>query len=108
MSITLAAARTDACTSSVTATVYRCGRPPRCCANTSRAVTNALRLAAEPPDTNTPPASAGKPARSASHRSAWFSAAIAPAPASQLPPKIDDALTTRSNIVEATEGAVGT
>jgi hypothetical protein len=51
-----------------------------------RAATSAERFPAVPPETNTPPASAGNPTRSAIQRSAWFSAKIAPAPSIQLPP----------------------
>ena len=45
-----------------------------------RAATSADRLPSVPPCTKTPPAPAGKPARSASHLRAWFSAKTAPAP----------------------------
>jgi hypothetical protein len=50
------------------------------------ATTSALRLAAVPPVTNTPPAPDGKAARSASQRRASFSANTAPAPSSHDPP----------------------
>ena len=60
-----------------------------------------------PPDTNVPPASGGKPARSAIQRRAWFSAKIAPAPSIQLPAKMLDAPTTRSNNTELSVGAAG-
>ena len=73
-----------------------------------RAVTSADRLAAEPPLTKQPPAPSGKPASPASHSSVSFSAAMAPAPASHIPPKMLEALTTRSNMLAAGVGAVAT
>jgi hypothetical protein len=65
---------TDEWVSSVTQTAHRAGREPRRCNADSRAATSADRLPIVPPCTNTPPASAGSPARSAIQRSAWFSA----------------------------------
>ena len=52
--------------------------------------------------------SAGKPARSASHRSASFSAKTAPDPSSHDPPYRADAPTTRSNSTAASVAAAGT
>ena len=71
-------------------------------------MTSADRLAADPPLTKHPPAPSGKPASDASQARAWFSAAIAPAPPSHRPPKMLDALTTRSNRLAAGVGAVAT
>jgi hypothetical protein len=85
-SMTAAEDRTDECTLSATATRQRSGRPPRRSAAAWRAATSAERLPFVPPWTNTPPASGGRPARSASQRRAWFSAKTAPAPSYQLPP----------------------
>ena len=65
------------------------------------------RLPAEPPDTKTPPLSGGNPARSATHRSAWFSAQIAPAPSIHPAAIVDDAPTIRSNRMDARVGAPG-
>ena len=70
----------EECAWSLTAIRVRSPRPsPRARRPTSRATVRADRLPAEPPETNTPPALAGRPARSAMSRSTWFSAAIAPA-----------------------------
>ncbi len=71
-------------------------------------MTSADRLAAEPPLTKQPPAPSGNPASPASHSSVSFSAAMAPAPASHMPPKMLEALTTRSNMLAAGVGAVAT
>ncbi len=65
------------------AVVERHRRAVRHC---QRAAISALRLPAVPPLTNTPPASAGSPARSAIYRSASFSANTAPPPSSHEPP----------------------
>ena len=73
-----------------------------------RAVIKALRLPAVPPLTKTPPAPAGKPARSDSQRKASFSANTAPAASSQDVPQMLEAPTTRSNRVAASVGAAGT
>src|SRR5205814_8932030 len=73
-----------------------------------RAATSADRFPAVPPETKTPPEDAGSPARSAIHRSASFSAQTAPAPSSQLPPYVEEALITRSNSTLAFVGAPGT
>src|SRR5207249_3980378 len=105
---TRAAAATLECTVSAAANRYRSGRPPRRAAATCRAVTRAFRLPAEPPETNTPRASAGNPARSATHRSASFSAQIAPAPSIQPAAIVDEAPTIRSNSTDALVGALGT
>ena len=87
----------------------RAGRsPPRRRRAACRAATSADRFPAEPPDTNTPPASAGKPARSATHRRAWFSAQMAPAPSIQPAAIVEEAPTTRSNSTDAFVGAPGT
>ena len=59
------------------------------------------------PGTQQPPAPSGRPASSRSQSSAWFSAKIAPAPASQTPPKMDETLTTTSIRRAASVGAVG-
>ena len=81
---------TEECVSPVVSTDHRAGagRPAsaRWCRAVSRAATRADRLPIVPPCTNTPPASAGRPTRSAIQRSAWFSAYTAPAPSSQVPP----------------------
>jgi hypothetical protein len=73
----------------------------------SRATTNAERLPAEPPDTKVPPADAGSPAASAIQRSAWFSAATAPAASSHEMPCNDAAETTMSKSSDALVGAAG-
>ena len=75
---------------------------------TWRATTSAERFAAEPPETKTPPAEAGSPARSDSQRSASFSAKTAPDDSSHVPPNMPPAPTTRSNRVAASVGADGT
>ena len=86
-SITRAADATDEWTVSAHAICQRGGRaPPRAVVAACRAATSADRLPAVPPETKQPPASAGMPARSAIHRSTWFSAHTAPPPSSQLPP----------------------
>ena len=66
---------------------HGCGRgaPSARCRQRQRAATSALRLPAVPPLTNTPPAAAGSPARSAIQRSASFSANTAPAPSIHEP-----------------------
>ena len=62
---------TDECVWSLTAMRHRRGgSPARVVRACSRATTSAERFAAEPPDTNTPPASAGKPANSLRNRRA--------------------------------------
>ena len=71
------------------------------------AATRADKFPTVPPWTKTPPAVAGKPARSLSHRSAWFSANTAPAPSIQEPPYSDEAPTTKSNRFEDSVGAEG-
>ena len=53
---------------------------------TARAVDEGRQVADVPPGTKTPPADGGRPARSATQRSAAFSAYTAPAPSSQEPP----------------------
>ena len=73
----------------------------------SRATTSADRFPAEPPVTKQPPAPAGSPARSASSRSTWFSAAIAPAASSQEMPCSEAQETTMSNSSAALVGAAG-
>ena len=90
-SITRAAACTEACDSSVAAKDHRPGGSPRSSRARWRAATSADRFAAVPPVTKQPPAPSGKPARPASQSRVWFSAAIAPAPLSQYPPKMLDA-----------------
>ncbi len=52
-----------------------------------------------------PPAVSGQPSRPVIQASASFSARMAPAPASQMPPKMFDALVTRSNATAARVGA---
>ena len=59
--------------------------PPARSRHCQRAAINALRLPAVPPLTNTPPAPAGIPTRSAIQRSASFSANTAPPPSSHEP-----------------------
>ena len=106
--MTRAAAATEECTVSAAAIFHRAGRPSRRCMAACRAVTRLFRFPAEPPETNTPPAVAGSPARSAIQRSAWFSAQMAPAPSSQFAAMVEDAPTTRSKSTEAFVGAPGT
>ena len=65
------------------------------------------RLPAEPPATKQPPAPAGSPARSASTRSAWFSAATGPAASIHDVPWREEQATTMSNSSEALVGAAG-
>jgi hypothetical protein len=93
---------------SAAANHHRSGRPPRRASAAWRAVTSAFRFPAEPPETNTPPAPSGNPARSAIHRSASFSAQIAPAPSIQPAAIVEDTPTIRSNRTEALVGALGT
>ncbi len=108
-SITRAAVATDECTLSATAIFHPVGgRPPSLDAAPARAATSAERFPADPPLTNTPPATSGNPARSASQRSAWFSAQIAPAPSIHPAAIVDEAPTTRSKSTEAFVGAPGT
>ena len=83
------------------------GRRPRSRSAWSRAVASAERFPWVPPETNTPAASAGQPSRSASQRSTWFSAKIAPAPFSQIPPNTFAAETTVSKATAARVGAAG-
>ena len=100
--------RTDEWAWSLTATLaVTPGARSRRARPTSRATASAERLAAEPPVTNTPPAVAGSPARSAIQRRAWFSAAIAPDASSQLIPWRDAAETTMSKSSDALLGAAG-
>ena len=89
-------------------TVHGSDRTLRTVATAQRAAMSAPRLPAVPPLTNTPPAVAGNPARSAIHRSAWFSAKMAPPPSSHDPAYTLDAPTTRSNRIAASVGAAGT
>ena len=63
----------DECAWSASATFQRAGRSRRSAA-ADRAATSAERFPADPPETKQPPAAGGKSARSASQRSAWFSA----------------------------------
>ena len=56
------------------------------CRAVCRAATSADRFPMVPPGTNAPPASGGRPARSAIQRSVSFSAWTAPAPSSHDPP----------------------
>ena len=86
----------------------RSSAPSARCRQCQRAAISALRLPAVPPLTNTPPAVAGSPTRSAIHRSASFSAKIAPPPSSHDPAYTLDAPTTRSNRIDASVGAAGT
>jgi hypothetical protein len=106
-SITRAAAATLECTVSHAANRHRAGRSRRPAA-TCLAVTSDERFPAEPPETNTPPADAGIPARRASQASAWFSAQIAPAPSIHPAAIVEDAPTIRSNSTLAFVGAPGT
>ncbi len=64
-------------------------------------------MPADPPDTKTPPADAGRPAMSASVRSTWFSAMTAPAASNHEMPWSDAADTTMSNSRDALVGADG-
>src|SRR5438093_6832292 len=107
-SITRAAERTDECAESQAAIDHRIGRPDRARLAACRPATSADRFPAVPPETKTPPADDGRPTRSAIQRSVSFSAHTAPAPSSQLPAYVDDALITRSNSTLAFVGAPGT
>jgi hypothetical protein len=107
-SITRAADATDECAVSALAICQRGGRPPSRSRAACRAVTSAERLPAVPPETKTPPDPGGSPTISVSHARAWFSAQTAPAPSSQFPPYVDEALITRSKSTLALVGAVGT
>ena len=93
---------------SLAANRHRSGRPPRRSDAACRAVTSAERFPAEPPETKTPPASPGNPARPATHRSASFSAQIAPAPSIHPAAIVEDAPTMRSKSTLAFVGAAGT
>ena len=93
---------------SLAANRHRSGRPSRRSDAACRAVTSAERFPAEPPETKTPPASPGNPARPATHRSASFSAQIAPAPSIHPVAIVDDAPTMRSKSTLAFVGAAGT
>ena len=73
-SITWAAARIEECTSSVAASCSRPGGRPRAVTNACRAATSAERLPTVPPCTKQPPLPSGMSARSATQRSASFSA----------------------------------
>ena len=61
-----------------------------------------------PPATKQPPAVSGQPSRPASHPMTWFSAWIAPAPPSQSPAKMFDALVASSKAAADRVGADGT
>ena len=63
----------------------RSNAPPAPARHFQRAASSAERLPAVPPLTNTPPAEAGRPARSAIQRNASFSANTAPAPSTHEP-----------------------
>ena len=65
------------------------------------------RLPADPPATKQPPAPPGSPARSASTRSAWFSAATGPAASIHEVPWSEEQATTMSNSRAALVGAAG-
>ena len=98
----------EECAWSLTATRVRSPRPsPRRARPTSRATVRADRLPADPPETNTPPAPAGSPARSAMSRSTWFSAAIAPAASRAEIPWMLEPDTSMSNSRAAFVGAAG-
>ena len=73
----------------------------------SRATASAERLPALPPLTKAPPAPGGRPARSESRRSTWFSAWIAPAASSQEMPWIEAQETSMSKSSDAFVGADG-
>ena len=83
------------------------GRPPRRVFAISRAVISADMLPEVPPETKQPPAVSGQPSIPVIQASASFSAKIAPAPASQSPPKMFAALVTRSKATAARVGAAG-
>ena len=98
----------EECAWSLTAIRVRSPRPsPRFRRPTSRATVRADRLPAEPPETNTPPALGGMPARSAMSRRTWFSAAIAPAASRAEIPWMLEPETSMSNNREALVGAAG-
>ena len=80
--------------------------PIRCRA-VSRPTMRPDRLPAEPPATKQPPAPSGRPARSASTPSAWFSAATGPAASIQDVPWSEEQDTTMSNRSAALVGAAG-
>ena len=105
--MTRSASATEACDSALTATRGRRtpapARSPRC----SRATTSAERFAAVPPATKQPPAPGGRPARSQSRRSVWFSASIGPADSNQWLALNDAADTSMSNSRAAGVGACG-
>ena len=103
-SITRSIERTEECTSSLTAT-RRAGLPA--CRARSRAACSAERLPTVPPCTKQPAAPAGKPARSASQRSASFSACTAPAPSTHEPPYTENALAAKSASAAAGVAAPG-
>ena len=65
-------------------------------------------VAGRPARDEAPAGSLGSPTRSASHARAWFSAHTAPAPSSQLPAYVDEALIARSKSTLAFVGAPGT
>lgn len=64
-------------------------------------------MAAEPPETKTPPAVSGRPARSAMRRSTWFLACITPAASIHEMPWIDAEEISMSNSSDAFVGAAG-
>ncbi len=106
--MTFAAASIDECAPSEHASAHPAAGRDRSLAARCRAATSPDRLPAEPPETNVPPAVVGNPARSAIHRSAWFSAQMPPAPSIQAAPIVLEAPTTRSKSTEAFVGAAGT
>ena len=91
---------TEACAVSATATQRRSPI-------WSRATASADRLPMDPPLMKQPPADAGRPIRSAIHRSVWFSAATAPPASSQLSALNVAAPTAASIHTPAADGATG-
>ena len=64
-------------------------------------------VAGRPPDTKPHRPAGGSPARSASTRRAWFSAATAPAASNHVEPWSDEQETIMSKSIEARVGAAG-
>jgi len=107
-SSTEAAERIDECADAAHAIAQPAsGRPPRRVRAVARAACSAERFPDVPPETKVPPAVTGQPSRSRIQASASFSAKIAPAPASQIPPKTLAALVARSKATAARVGADG-
>ena len=111
-SMTRAAESIEECAPSEATTAHLTGRPEPSASRrriaSSRAAMRADRFPMVPPEAKQPPAPSGRPTRSATQRSAWFSAYTVPAASNQEVAHIADAPTTRSNRTEAFVGAPGT